>query len=186
MVMKLPLWHCPTAIHLSTACQPAYVCNCLPPNNHHCLSTHPPPSLVPSRRFRYPHTLHTHKFPPSSACLCFSLSSRPSLQVWAFKTGAVINLWASTVTSDQTTYTHPTKHTHTHTHTHRRIIPLFLFLSSFLSFFLSSPLSLPISLSSHLSLSLSFSLFRLLRPLPPLVHLPKFVPLNKPSPMTLC
>ena len=135
MVMKLALWHCPTAIHLSTACQPAYVCNC-PPPQHPPLPLNPPPSLTsPQSPVQIPpHTTHTHthththtQVSPSSPCLSFSLSSRPSLQVWAFKTGAVINLWASTVTSDQTTYTHTTKHTRIDAH----------FLSFSVSFLLS-------------------------------------------------
>ena len=160
MVMKLPLWHCPTAIHLSTACQPAYVCNCLPPNNHHCLSTHPPPSLVPSRRFRYPHTLHTHTSFPHP----LPVSVSPSAPVLVSRSGlskpVQLSIFEPALSRRTKPLTHTQPNTHTHTHTHRRIIPLFLFLSSFLSFFppfFHLP-SLCLSLCHPTSPSLSHSL----------------------------
>lgn len=68
---------------------PASICLQLaPPNNPHCLSTHHPSqnwSPVTGSD-----TLPAHT-PTQSPILSFSLSSRPSLQVWAFKTSAVIN-----------------------------------------------------------------------------------------------
>lgn len=147
MVMKLPLWHCPTAIHLSTACQPAYVCNWLPLTAP--IASQPSPSsLVPSCWFRYPH-LHTqppHPFP--SPCLSFSLSFHHSLRVWALKAGAVINHWANTVTLDQ------------NTHIHRTHFLFSSFLSSFLSFSPSPFFSAYLFVTPCLSDSLLVSLFR--------------------------
>lgn len=135
---------------------------------------------------------------PASICLQLALPNNP--HCLSPPTPLVPSCW----------FRYPPLHTHTHTCTSPHPLPLPVFLSPSATVLVSrSRLSKPVQLSITkaalsgqpkpslplcLSLCHPISFYLLstpspssvLHPLPPLLHLPKFVPLKKPSPMTLC